>query len=73
MKTQFAYIATKDGEQADGYITAASEDAARKTLTDLGYSVSDIKEAKIGRSNPFEPYNKTTGANSTENLEKTEE
>jgi len=73
MKIQFVYQATKDEKEINGYIAATSRDDAGKILEELGYNVLKIEEAKIGRSNPFEPYNTTTETSSTENLQATEE
>ena len=56
MKIQFSYKATKNDEPNDGYISATSEAEAKEILEDLGYNVSEIKEAEIGRQNPFESY-----------------
>lgn len=58
---QYEYIAlTEDGKEITGFISAASEEDARKLLEEVlgeaGMTISDIKEAEIGRDNPFVPY-----------------
>jgi len=75
MKIQFVYKASKDGKSKDGYIAATSVEDAKAMLEELGYSVSDIKEAEIGRENPFESYKieqTTTSGQTSENTETTE-
>jgi len=57
MQTQYSYKATdKNNKSQTGFISADSLTAARTTLTNLGLTVSEIKEAEIGRDNPFTPY-----------------
>lgn len=56
MEVQFLYIAEKDGEEMEGYISSTSLEEAKKTLEDSGYEVRKIEESKIGRDNPFENY-----------------
>jgi hypothetical protein len=57
METQYSYTAvTKDKKQESGFISAVSEDEARTILTAMGLTVTNIKEAEIGRDNPFSPY-----------------
>lgn len=60
MEIQFAYNALKDNKPVKGFISAISEDQARETLTRMGFVVTQIKEAEIGRDNPFTPYFDTT-------------
>jgi len=56
MQVQYVYKAIKDGKDKEGYISAASQQEAEAMLTELGYSVTQIKEAEIGRDNPFQAY-----------------
>jgi len=57
MQTQFDYSAlTKDNNQVDGSIFAANIDEAKKNLQDMGLTITDIKQAEVGRLNPFAPY-----------------
>ena len=57
MQTQFVYTATKeDGEPMSGFISADSKEEATKILENIGLTVVSIKEAEIGRENPFTPY-----------------
>ena len=57
MQTQFVYSAvTKDKKPVAGFITAASVNDAQKVLEGLGMTSINLKEAEIGRDNPFEPY-----------------
>lgn len=57
MQTQFVYNAvTKDKKPVTGFITAASINDAQKVLESMGMTSIDLKEAEIGRDNPFEPY-----------------
>ena len=57
MQMQFSYKAmAKDGKTQSGFISAASEDDAKIVLTNMGLTVSEIKESEIGRDNPFTPY-----------------
>ena len=57
MEKQYTYVAVaKDGQTRTGLISAVSADQAKAVLTNIGLTVSDIKEAGIGRQNPFIPY-----------------
>lgn len=57
MQMQYEYSgASKDKEKVDGFISAASIDEARKILENMDLSNITLKEAKIGRENPFTPY-----------------
>jgi hypothetical protein len=56
MKIQFSYKVRKDGVDDEGYISAFTEEEAKKMLEDRGYTIVQIKEADIGRENPFESY-----------------
>lgn len=62
MQTQFVYTATKeDDEQMSGFISADNREEATKILENIGLDVISIKEAEIGRENPFTPYNQIIG------------
>lgn len=67
MEIQFYYKARKDNEEIDGYIASISIEEARKTLEDLGYLITQLEQAEIGRDNPFKSYKSMP--NSTENLQ----
>lgn len=61
MQTQYSYTATLksavgQAKQETGFITADSIDQAKTILQGMGLEVSQIKEAEIGRDNPFTPY-----------------
>lgn len=57
MQRAFVYTATsRDGELKSGSVSAISIAEARKILQTMGYTVKNIKEAEIGRENPFIPY-----------------
>ena len=57
MELQFSYKAiAKDNKPVAGFISAISRDQALTILKNMGYSVSELKDAEIGRSNPFTPY-----------------
>ncbi len=57
MELQFAYSAkAEDGKSINGFISAVSAEEARKILESMNLSTIDIKEANIGRDNPFIPY-----------------
>jgi hypothetical protein len=57
MEIQYSYKATtKDGKSVSGFISANSKDEAQSVLTGRGLNVSELKEAEIGRDNPFIPY-----------------
>ena len=57
IEIQYSYKAlTKDGKQKTGFISAVSIDQAKEMLEGLGLTVSELKEAEIGRDNPFTPY-----------------
>lgn len=66
MQTQYSYVATdKDNKETTGFIAAASIEEARSTLESMDLSVSELKEAEIGRDNPFTPYSQITVASTT--------
>lgn len=57
METQYSYNAvTKNNKPQAGFIPAVSIDQAKTILESEGLNVSEIKEAQIGRDNPFTPY-----------------
>lgn len=57
MENRYSYVVTtKDGKQKEGFITALTIDDAKADLESQGYTVNEIKEAEIGRDNPFTPY-----------------
>ena len=57
IKTQYSYKATTKGNNPkEGFIFADSEATAKADLEAQGLKVTDLKEAGIGRSNPFMPY-----------------
>ena len=57
MQRQFAYTAeNENGAVESGFISAISIGEARKILESIDLTVQDIKEAEIGRENPFSPY-----------------
>lgn len=57
METQYSYKAkTKNDKIEAGFISAISSEQARIILTGMGLTVLEIKEADIGRENPFSPY-----------------
>ncbi|MFH1968216.1 MAG: hypothetical protein ABIJ84_02420 [bacterium] len=57
MKTQFVYSAkTKENEPRTGFIIAGSVREAKKILEESGLIVFELKQAEIGRDNPFTPY-----------------
>lgn len=60
MEIQYSYKAiTADKKNQTGFISAVSEEKARAALTNMGLTVTDIKEIEIGRDNPFTPYFQT--------------
>jgi len=63
MEIQYSYIATTiDGKEKTGFIPAVSIEKAREVLKSMGLDVSELKEADIGRDNPFEPYYQSVAA-----------
>lgn len=61
MEMQFSYSAvTKKGKNVTGIISAVSENAAAEILKGMDLTVIEVKEAKIGRENPFTPYYQIT-------------
>jgi predicted tellurium resistance membrane protein TerC len=57
METQYSYKATtKNNQPETGFISAISIDQARTILESMGLTVSELKEVKIGRDNPFTSY-----------------
>ncbi len=57
MEMQFVYTGTTiKGKSAEGKISAVSIEEARAMLEQQGLTVSEIKEAEVGRENPFTPY-----------------
>ena len=56
-ETQYSYKAyTQDNQPVTGFISAVSQDEAQKILVAKGLTVTELKEAEIGRDNPFIPY-----------------
>jgi len=63
MEMQYSYKATtKDNKQQAGFISAVSIEKAGAILESMGLNVIEIKEAAVGRDNPFTPYYQTTTA-----------
>ena len=56
MEIQFSYKATSVGRPVVGFISAISQEKAIEILEDRGLTVTEIREAEIGRENPFTPY-----------------
>jgi len=57
MEIQYSYKATtKNNKPNTGFITAASIDQAKAILESGGLTVSELKEAAVGRDNPFIRY-----------------
>jgi len=57
MEIQYSYKAfTKDNKLKTGFISAVSIDQAMTILEDMKLTISELKEAEIGRDNPFTPY-----------------
>ena len=57
MQTQYSYNGlTKDNKTQTGFIFADSEEDAKTMVSKMGLSVIEVKEAEIGRDNPFAPY-----------------
>lgn len=57
MQVQFQYSGfDKKRKSVKGFIAAVSLDEARKILEATGITIVQIKEAEIGRDNPFVPY-----------------
>jgi len=57
MQIQYSYSATtKDNKTQKGFVFANSKEEAKEIIESNGLSVIDIKEAEIGRDNPFVPY-----------------
>ena len=57
MEIQYSYKAfTKKNKIETGFISAVSIDQAKTILEGMGLTVSELKEAEIGRDNPFTPY-----------------
>ena len=57
MELQYAYtVATKNGKQKTGFISATSSDEATKMLEGVGLTVYSLKEVQVGRDDPFSPY-----------------
>lgn len=57
MQVQYSYKAvTKNNRARTGFIFAASQDGAREIITNMGLTVTEIKEVEAGRDNPFIPY-----------------
>jgi predicted tellurium resistance membrane protein TerC len=54
---QFAYTATtKEDKDVEGFVTAVSEEEAKKMLEAAGFIEISLKEVDMGRNNPFTPY-----------------
>lgn len=61
LQIQYTYKATTAANKSQqGTISAVSQQEALITLTNMGLTVTELKEMQIGRENPFEPYNFTT-------------
>ena len=57
MNIFYSYKAiTKTKQPRGGFISAVSQNEARTKLEGSGLTVVEIKEAEIGRDNPFTPY-----------------
>ena len=70
LNEQFDYKATdKAGKPVTGLIFADSMDQAKKLLEERGLTIVDIRQAQIGRANPFTPYS-TSPATSTKGTTK---
>jgi hypothetical protein len=60
METQYSYKAVdKNNKPVTGFVSAASLDKARAILENMDLTVSELKEAGVGRENPFTPYYQT--------------
>ena len=68
MEIQFYYKARKEGEEIEGYIASISIEEARKMLEDMDYSIIQLKEAEIGRENPFESYKTVPNLQENQNI-----
>jgi hypothetical protein len=63
MQIQYSYKAlTKTNQPQSGFISATSSDAAKAILEGEELVVLEIKEAQLGRDNPFVPYYKVIAA-----------
>lgn len=57
METQYSYSGlTKDNKLKTGFISAVSMDQARTAIEGMGLFITQLKEAEIGRDDPFAPY-----------------
>jgi hypothetical protein len=57
IETSFAYVVVdQQGKQIIGNVSAVDQGNAQKALESNGYKVVEIKEANIGRNNPFVSY-----------------
>lgn len=57
MEIQYVYKAVnEENEQETGMIMAVSLEKAKDILEGIGLRVTELKEADIGRENPFTPY-----------------
>ncbi len=57
LETEFTYvIQNQSGQQATGNIIAISKDSIQKIFEKRGIKVISLKEANIGRDNPFVSY-----------------
>jgi hypothetical protein len=57
MEIQYIYKATgKDKKLKSGFISSTSITVARNILEKMGLTVTELKEAEVGRDNPFSPY-----------------
>ena len=59
MEILYFYRAMQDKQVQEGYVHAVSYDQAQLTLTNMGLEVTELREAAIGRENPFTPYYQT--------------
>lgn len=60
MQMQYSYrAATRENKVRTGFVFADSLESAKKIITNMGLSVIEVKEAEVGRENPFVPYYQT--------------
>ena len=73
MQIQFTYTGfNKLNKSVKGFISAISEEDARSILEASGIiTISTIKEAEVGRDDPFKPYYQVSNSVSTQNTVKT--
>ena len=57
MQTLYSYKATdKNGKPKEGFKVDVSIDQAKTDLEAEGLTITELKEAEAGRTNPFSPY-----------------